>query len=373
MNPDTSSSLPYEDAMMQQALQQARAVKGSTWPNPPVGALIVRNHEIVARGATRPCGGDHAEIVALKTAGETARGADMFVTLEPCAHHGRTPPCTEAIIRAGPARVFVAMRDPNPRVDGAGVRALRSAGITVKEEIAGSQARHLLEEYTHCIRTGLSWVTLKLALSWDGKIADRHGRSQWITNEKSRTAVHRLRCEHAAVAVGKNTYLTDDPRLTVRHCAGTQPVRVVLADPSCARPQHRLLQNTEPIRTIFVSTAGDHPHIHTNGNGTETWYTAASSRAARIDTFLSMAAQEGLVSILLEGGARCAGRFFEHGRVNRVYFFYGNRILGDGIAPLSTESFYPMDRAPRLVAPHIEVLDDNVMVTGLVETAAPAA
>ncbi len=353
----------YCKKMMRLALECADNVKGSTYPNPPVGTVIVDSEGIVATGATQPCGGDHAEVVALNKARHKAAGADMFVTLEPCAHYGRTPPCTAAIIQARPERVFIGMRDPNPVVNGAGIKALQKAGITVIEGVCADEAHRMLEEYAFYVRNGRPWITVKLAMTWDGRIADAEGASKWITNNQSRLQVHKIRCRHSAIAVGKGTLLKDDPRLTVRHCAGAQPVRIVFAESACAHNQLHMIRTASEIRTVFVEKGGEKGNKSVLENGVEVWATAADSHEAHIRTFLEMAYEESLVSILIEGGSRLAGQFFAQGNVNRVYFFYGNRIMGSGIPALSFASHTMKTTALKLDAPQFRVLEDNVMVT----------
>ena len=213
--------------LMREALRRARSGTGATYPNPCVGAVIVRGRKVVAVARTGPTGSAHAEVRALKKAGALARGATLYVTLEPCSHHGRTPPCTTAIIEAGIERVMIAVRDPNPKVAGRGVRKLRRAGIEVFEGVAADEGEAVHAHYLHHHRTGRPWVTLKVASSLDGRIATPTGDSRWITSEASRRDAHRMRAEHHAIAVGRATVQADDPALTVRLTRGVDPIPVI--------------------------------------------------------------------------------------------------------------------------------------------------
>ena len=217
---------------MLRALQLAERAVGHTSPNPPVGAVLVRDGRIVGEGRTQPPGQSHAEIVALRQAAELANGATLYVTLEPCSHHGRTPPCADAIIAAGVAEVRASMTDPNPRVAGRGLDALRQAGITVTLGEGRAAAEELAAPHSWYITTGRPLVTLKFAMSLDGKIATRTGDSKWITGPESRRYVHTLRARADAIMAGIGTILADDPQLTARDANGTplprQPLRVIL-------------------------------------------------------------------------------------------------------------------------------------------------
>ena len=255
-------------AYMGLALSLARKAVGSVSPNPPVGAVLVRDGEVVGEGYTQPPGQAHAEIVAIRQAGPRARGATLYTTLEPCNHQGRTGPCSEAIIEAGVAEVHSAVTDPNPHVKGGGLSRLSEAGIAVSTGEMAGEAWRLIEAYAKLVTTGTPFVTAKFAMSLDGKIATRTGSSQWITGEEARAYAHRLRAASDAVMVGINTVLADDPRLTARDGSGAalerQPLRVVVDSRGRIPREARMLG--EPGSTLIVTggaclgTGAGHPH-----------------------------------------------------------------------------------------------------------------
>ena len=240
---------------MSHALELARRAEGRVSPNPPVGAVLVKDGEIVGGGCTQPPGQSHAEAVALSEAGDAARGAALYTTLEPCSHHGRTPPCTDAIVEAGVAEVHAAMLDPNPNVRGGGMAILADAGLGTRLGEGEAKARLQLEAYVKYVTTGTPFVTAKFAMSLDGKIATRTGDSKWISGEKARRRVHRLRAAADAVMVGIGTVLADDPRLTARDRHGepldTQPIRVVVDTRGRTPPDAGMLG--EPGRTLIAA------------------------------------------------------------------------------------------------------------------------
>jgi diaminohydroxyphosphoribosylaminopyrimidine deaminase/5-amino-6-(5-phosphoribosylamino)uracil reductase len=289
---------------MERALVLASTVRASTSPNPWVGAVIEPG---AFEGATQAPGGPHAEAVALAKAGEAARGATMVVTLEPCAHHGRTPPCADAIIEAGIARVVVGIEDPDANVSGKGITRLREAGIDVEVGVLADEVRAQLAPYLKHRSTGRPWLVLKLAASVDGRTAAPDGSSQWITGEEARADAHRLRAESDAVIVGAGTVRADDPSLTVRHVEGRDPLRVVLGK---APPDAKV-----------------HPALELEGD---------------LDQVLDELGRRGVLQAVVEGGPTVAGAFHRAGLVDRYVVYLAPALFGgeDG-RPLFTGSGAP--------------------------------
>src|SRR5437763_10709763 len=286
-------------ATMHRALELAASVRGTTSPNPWVGCVIDPGG---FEGATQPPGGPHAEIVALQAAGDAARGAAMVVTLEPCAHHGRTPPCVDAMIEAGIARVVVGIEDPDPNVRGRGIARMREAGIDVEVGVLADEVRAQLAPYLKHRRTGRPWLVLKLAASADGRTAAPDGSSQWITGEEARADAHRLRAESDAVIVGAGTVRADDPSLTVRHVDGPDPLRVVLGKaPPDAKVRPALELEGEP------------------------------------GAVLDELGRRGVLQAVVEGGATVAGAFHRAGLVDRYVLYLAPALFGgDDGRPLFT-------------------------------------
>jgi diaminohydroxyphosphoribosylaminopyrimidine deaminase/5-amino-6-(5-phosphoribosylamino)uracil reductase len=283
---------------MRLALAEAEKGRGRTHPNPAVGAVVVRGGRVIARGHHEKAGLPHAEVNALRRAGSRAKGADVYVTLEPCNHQGRTPPCTGALIAAGVRRVFFGSRDPNPSVDGHGGRLLRRSGIEVREGLLRADCDASNEAWFKFITTGYPWVVLKAAVTLDGKLATRSGESRWISSEPSRRLVHRWRDELDAVLVGAGTVRADDPRLTVRGIrGGRNPLRVVLGK---VPPRARLLR--EPGET--------------------------AAEQGPLRAVLRRLAQRGITSILVEGGARVHGEFLEQELWDEVRLFVVPKVFG---------------------------------------------
>jgi diaminohydroxyphosphoribosylaminopyrimidine deaminase / 5-amino-6-(5-phosphoribosylamino)uracil reductase len=278
---------------MEQALVLAASVRATTAPNPWVGCVVESTDGRLFDGATAPPGGPHAEVVAIERAGEAARGSTLWVTLEPCAHHGRTPPCADAIVAAGVRRVVVAVEDPDHQVSGGGISRLREAGVEVEVGVCADRVREQLAPYLKHRTTGRPWVVLKLAATFDGRTAAPDGSSQWITGEAARTDAHRLRAESDAVLVGAGTIRADDPALTVRHVPGRDPLRVVLG------------KAPEDARV--------HPALELTGEP-----------GAILDTLGS----RGVLQALVEGGASVAGEFHRAGLVDRYVLYLAPALFG---------------------------------------------
>ncbi len=318
---------------MQRALDLAARARGKTRPNPMVGAVIVRDGQIVGEGYHRQAGKPHAEIEALRTAGATARGGDLYVTLEPCCHWGRTGPCTEAIINAGIKRVIIGATDPNPKVNGKGTRRLRSAGIEVVNGVLRDQARQINEVYFHWIKSGRPFVILKMAQTLDGRIATATGDSQWISSAASRKRAHQLRAEADAVMVGMGTVRADNPSLTVRHVKGENPYRLVVTASADFPRSCRLLDENEDVKTIVATGSRGAEHLARRAakHHLTVWeIEEAADGRLRLSDVLTKAAGFGLQSVLVEGGSQVATSLLEAQLIDKYVAFVAPRVIGSG-------------------------------------------
>ena len=322
---------------MRRAVSLARQALGSTSPNPAVGAVVVKNGEIVGEGFTQPAGEDHAEVVALREAGSRANGATLYVTLEPCNHFGRTPPCTDAIIDAGISAVQVAIVDPNPAVSGGGVERLESDGIPTHLGAESAAVRRQLEAWLKLVTTGRPFITAKFAMSLDGKISTHTGDSKWITGDKARWHVHKMRAWSDAVMVGIGTALADDPRLTARNERGNplarQPLRVIVDSRGRLPATARLL--VEPGETLIAVGSGvDGLQIGEHGEGVEFRQFPLHDRHIDLQHLTEFLAKErDITSIMVEGGGILLGALFDLGLVDKVVAFVAPTIIGGASAP----------------------------------------
>ena len=323
------------------ALALARRGLGRVAPNPAVGCVLVREGRAVGRGWTQPGGRPHAETEALARAGAAARGATAYVSLEPCAHHGQTPPCAEALIDAGVARCVVALGDPDPRVAGEGLARLRQAGIDVTEGVLAEQAAELNAGFLMRVAEGRPLVTLKLASSLDGRIATASGESRWITGEAARAHAHLLRAEQDAILVGGGTALADDPRLDVRlpGLEGRSPLRVVLDGSLRLPPGHDLVAGAGERPTLLLTRPG-HPRnrlaaYEAAGVALTEVEPGPDGRLALADV-LSFLGGRGLTRLLVEGGGQVAAGLFRAGLVDRLVWYRAPKVIGgDGLAAVA--------------------------------------
>lgn len=353
------------------ALELARRGAGRTSPNPAVGCVVAREGRIVGRGFHPAAGEPHAEVFALREAGSAARGADLFVTLEPCPHRGRTPPCADRVIEAGVARVVAAMEDPNPAVAGRGLARLRQAGIEVVLGVGEAPARRLNEAFALSIRTRRAFVHLKLAATLDGRIATRSGDSRWVSCAESRERVHQLRDACGAVIVGVGTAAADDPRLTVRLPGRPErhALRVVL-DPSLRAPASlRLFDRPGSSCTVIAGAEGADPAAARTVEETGARLLLLPARGGQLDLaeLLSTLYAWGVMEVLVEGGAHTARSFLEAGLVDRFHLFLTPRLLGgaDAVPVLGGVSPERMDEAVALDALEFERVGEDLYVTGL--------
>lgn len=319
---------------MRLALSLARKAQGRTAPNPAVGAVIVSGDRVVGRGYHRRAGAPHAEAEALRQAGARARGSTLYVTLEPCNHDGRTPPCCEAIAASGIAQVVLAARDPNPITDGRGVAALRRAGIRVTEGVLDREARRLNEPFFKAMTTGLPFVIAKVAQSLDGKIATRRGESRWITSPAARRLAHRWRARVDALLVGINTVLRDDPRLTARgvpHRNGF-PLKVIMDSRLRLPPTAACLRGTTPA--IVATTRHDRMRAaRLARRGAEVLVFRARQGRVPVRPLLRALARRGIQSVLIEGGGEVLAGALAERLVDRVVWFIAPCLIGGRAAP----------------------------------------
>lgn len=319
---------------MKQALKLAVKGRGRTSPNPMVGAVVVRGDEVVGRGWHEFVGGPHAEVNALRDAGRRAAGSTLYVTLEPCHHHGRTPPCTEAILAGSVGRVVVGMADPNPRVRGGGAEFLRSRGIPVELGVCERECRLINQPFIKHATLGLPLVTLKAAATLDGRIATRTGDSRWITNERSRRFVHHLRCSSDAILVGIATALADDPQLTARlsrHPPCRQPVRIVL-DTHLRLPLESRLAGSAAESPVWVVCGPNAPASREAAlaeSGVEVLRVPEDRGRIDLRSLLEECGRRQIASLLVEGGGSIHGSFIEAGLADEFHFFFAPKILGD--------------------------------------------
>ncbi|MSQ34002.1 MAG: bifunctional diaminohydroxyphosphoribosylaminopyrimidine deaminase/5-amino-6-(5-phosphoribosylamino)uracil reductase RibD [Dehalococcoidia bacterium] len=355
---------------MARALELARSALGTTSPNPSVGAVIVRAGRIVGEGATRPAGQEHAEVVALKQAGEAARGATLYVNLEPCSHQGRTGPCTQAIINAGIAEVRFALADPNPLVDGKGRRQLEAAGIRVVAGEQQEEAAAVNEGFCKWITTRLPFVTAKAAVSLDGKLATRTGDSRWISGEAARAWAHRLRAASDAVLVGVGTVLADDPQLNARpagEAAARQPLRVVVDSHGRTPPGARLWQEKGAVLIAAAGPLDPARRQALTAAGAQVWE-GTSGPDGRVDlaALCRELGRREVTSVLVEGGSTLLGSFFDLLLVDKLHAVIAPLILGGLQAPtmVGGRGVGRIAEALRLHRMRAEALGDDILITG---------
>lgn len=360
---------------MSQALTLARSGQYTTSPNPMVGCVIVKENQLISIAAHHHAGGDHAEVIALHQAGDSARGAQMYVTLEPCSHYGRTPPCVEKIIQSGIQRVFIAMSDPNPKVNGEGIRQLKAAGIDVHVGLMAEEAYTLNKPFFHYITHTQPFVTAKWAMSLDGKIATLTGESKWITGDLARQSAHTLRATVDAILIGKRTALLDNPQLTARilppnslyHCVKEirQPRPIILTTSGEIPLTHHLMQPGQ--RTL----------IYTSSKAPAHWLQALKDRHIEIEILkthhgyfslqeiLRSLGKRHIAHLLVEGGNQVLGQFLEQQAINRVHTYLSPKILGsNGLSPLDTKTSFPLSDCHKLHNHLVSKVGDDILITG---------
>lgn len=352
-----------DEQYMRLALDLAATAQGKTNPNPLVGAVIVKDGMIVGTGLHRKAGEPHAEVHAFRMAGEHAKDATLYVTLEPCSHFGKTPPCANLVKESGVKRVVVAMQDPNPSVAGRGIQLLRDAGIEVEVGVLEQEAYSLNERFIHNMLTGLPFVVSKFAMTLDGKIATATGHSKWVTSEEARADVHNLRDKMDGILVGVGTVLADNPSLTTRleNRQGKNPTRIVL-DRQLRTPLTTHVANTELAPTILVTEVTDEAQIVP--------YTAQGVKVLQADLsdlqgVLSLLYEEGITDILVEGGGEVNAAFLRANLINKFFVYVAPKVLGGrgSITPFTGENVETIDEALQLKFTAVETIGQDLRIS----------
>ena len=361
---------------MRLALAQARASSGRTHPNPPVGAVVYRGDRVLGRGRTRPPGGAHAEVVAIERAirrfgSRAVRGASLAVTLEPCAHVGRTGPCAERIVLAGLARVFVGHVDPHPEVSGAGIRKLRRAGVAVRVGVLEAECREQHRGFLQVVHAGRPFVSLKLAATLDGRIATAGGESRWITGPAARVLVHRLRARADAILVGSGTALADDPELYARRGSRIvhRPVRVVVDSRLRLPTASRLLQGEAERTWVFCSHSAPASRRRAlTSKGAVVIPVRRKGRGLDLRRALSELARRGVSDVLVEGGGALGASLLRDRLVDEVHWFMAARFLGvEGLPALGGLGLRRLADAPALTDVRVRRVGPDLYLRGRVE------
>jgi len=371
----TRTSALKDEFYMQMALRLARKGEARTGPNPMVGALIVRGNRIVGQGYHREFGGKHAEIRAIESASGNLRGSTLYITLEPCSHFGKTPPCVDRILEAKPSRVVVGSADPNPLVSGKGIRSLRRHGIEVTTGVLKRECRRLNEVFFKYMSTGYPFVTVKYAQTLDGRIATRSGHSRWISSPPSLKFAHRLRSLHDSILVGSGTILKDDPELTCRLVKGRNPRRVIV-DSSLEIPlSSKVLLDQDRAKTMIFTTTSEHREkLKILSDRGVDIRVVEGDHNGRINLreLLKAMGQEGIASVLVEGGSRIVTSFLKEGLADRLIVITAPKILGKGIEAVGDLGIDDLDRAIRLDIKKIIRNGDDIVLDARMKKGPPA-
>jgi len=353
-----------DEKWMRRALALARQGCGLTRPNPPVGAVVVRNGRCVGGGFHRKAGGPHAEVYALQQAGARAQGATLYVTLEPCSTRGRTGPCTELILKSRVRRVVAAMQDPNPRHAGRGFKILRAAGIEVTQGVCEAEARPLLAPFAKRILFGMPWVTLKLGMTLDGRIADGRGRSQWITGEPARKLVQQWRREADAILVGAETLRADDPQLTCRLCKQHTAWRVVVTQSGRIPAKARLFRDADAAKTIVATSTKSAPLVRRalGDSLAAVWALPGKKNGIDLRMLLERLAECNVMQVLCEGGGGLAASLLAAGLADELRLFLAPKVLGGDGVPGFGARRWTLDRAPELTITGSRMVGADMLV-----------
>ncbi|MFD2445944.1 bifunctional diaminohydroxyphosphoribosylaminopyrimidine deaminase/5-amino-6-(5-phosphoribosylamino)uracil reductase RibD [Bacillus sp. CGMCC 1.16607] len=352
---------------MKMALDLAATAKGKTNPNPVVGALLVKDGVIVGSGLHRKAGEPHAEVHAFRMAGDHAKGATLYVTLEPCSHFGKTPPCANLVKESEVSRVVVAMQDPNPQVAGRGINLLREAGIEVEVGVLEAEAKVLNERFIHNMITKTPYVISKVAMTLDGKIATYNGHSKWITGEESRHNVHRLRNEVDAILVGIGTVMADDPMLTTRlETGGKNPIRVVLDSKLRISLEAKITDCTEAQTWIVTKEGIDSEKLQAlKEKGVEIIFIPKTDSGLDLTTLMEKLYEKGVTDLLVEGGSEINGSFLRAGLIDKFFIYMAPKILGGkgSLTPFTGDDVEHMDEALDVSIHSIEHFGEDICMT----------
>lgn len=348
---------------MRRALSLARKGVGRTAPNPAVGCVIVREGRVVGEGWHRKAGTPHAEVHALAQAGKLAKGADLYVTLEPCSHEGKTPPCTDAIIAAGISRVFVGMIDPYEMVSGSGLERLGQAGIYIEVGLLEDECRELNKGFVKYVTTGMPYVIYKSAMTLDGNIATVTGNSYWVSSTESRRYVHHLRNICDAVMVGVDTILADNPLLSVRHVRGRSPLRIIV-DTHMRTPESVNVLGGQLAKKTIIATCETNPRVHLRYEKQGATVIVCEEFDGRVSMadLLHKLGLFGVQTILLEGGSRLAGNMLSNSLIDECIFFFAPKIIGNGFAPFALSGIASMDEALRVDIKSVGMSGPDIIV-----------
>ena len=360
-----------DEEFMQEALRLARNAAGRTSPNPLVGAVIVREGRIVGAGWHRKAGTPHAEIHALNMAGNLAKGATLYVTLEPCSHYGRTGPCAEAVVKAGIKRVVIGMGDPNPKVAGKGIAILERAGIEVRCGVLEDEARALNEVFLKWIATQKPFVVLKTAMSLDGKIATHTGKSQWITGEAARQRVHKYRDTYDGIMVGIGTVLADNPSLTARlpDGQGKNPVRIVVDSKARTPLDANLVTDGAALTIIAVTAKAPQERVQALKDKGVAIMVAGDGEQVDMDLLMQKLGEMEICSVFVEGGGQVNFSLLKAGLVDKVHAFIAPKLIGgrDALTPVEGAGFAELTEAVELERTTIETIGQDILLTGYVK------
>ncbi len=362
-----------DEKYLQECFKLAQKGAGYVSPNPLVGCIIVKNGKIIGSGYHKQYGKAHAEVNALEEAKNSVEGATLYVNLEPCIHFGKTPPCTDLIISKGIKKVVVGMRDPNPLVNGNGIRKLKAAGIEVVEGILESDAKKLNEFFNKHITQKLPFVTLKMAQTLDGKIADYQGNSRWISNYQTRKKVHELRAMYDAILVGANTVRKDDPELNVRLVKGRNPIRVVIDGKLSVSKKSKIILTANEIPTlIFTSEKGylenQKKASFLNKMGVKIFVIKSKSTIISIRTVLKILAKNNVASILVEGGSVLFAQFLKNRLADKIIYTIAPKILGKGIPAVSDSIRFKITHPFELYDVTFQQFGTDMMMEGYIKT-----